>query len=562
MSHDSIAPTLHAYCRISDPTQRKGGGLDRQLKMNVEGFCSLHGFTMSKRIWVDDGVSAWKGLNATPEHELGKFIAEANKGLIRPGDCLLVENYDRLSRQDPFAAIGLVSALRDLRIHVGRLDRMKLLRYDSTDPGDFFECAIELMRGNSESNAKSMRNGEKWQKRKGAAREKGETITKRLPGWIVERDGRREAIPEHVETIKRIFKMSANGYGQHLIVTKFSEEGVPTFGTSGHWTRGYIALLLKDRRVLGEFQPRRIGGKPDGEVIKGYFPVVVGEDEWYAARYASNMRKRRPGRHGKYVNVFAGSLKNALEGDSYTCETREDKGKKRRVLFNANGAEGRAKKLSFPFATFEKAILEKLREIDPHEILNGDTGPDETAVLAGQLAEVTNELQEAKAWMDANKFSPAIAERITKLEDKQRDLGGRLAAARQKAAHPQSEAWGESKTLMDAINTAADPNDVRLRLKSVLQKMIASIQLLVVPRGVDRLAAVQIWFKDKEEHRDYLIYHRAARGNASARTEGGWWCRSLLMSNLPGVPDFRDRNTAHRLEAVLSHMELEEHPLR
>ena len=30
-------------------------------------------------------------------------------------------------------------------IHVGRIDRMKLLRCDSNDPGDFFEAAVELM---------------------------------------------------------------------------------------------------------------------------------------------------------------------------------------------------------------------------------------------------------------------------------------------------------------------------------------------------------------------------------------------------------------------------------
>src|SRR5262249_33112064 len=157
---------------ISDPSQRKGGGLVRQTAeaaTPAEHFCEMHGFTLSPRVLVDDGVSAFHGLNATPEHELGKFLLDARAGLYPRGDCLLLENYDRLSRDDPWAAIGLVNDLRQLGIHVGRLDRMKLLRYDSTDVGDFFEAAIEFMRGHSESLAKSERNGKAWEEKRKAA---------------------------------------------------------------------------------------------------------------------------------------------------------------------------------------------------------------------------------------------------------------------------------------------------------------------------------------------------------------------------------------------------------
>src|SRR5262245_54951240 len=189
-------PVVHPYARISKPEQRKGGGLDRQTKADVDEFARRFGFTLSKRVLVDDGVSAFKGLNASPEHQLGQFLAEARKGLIRPGDCLLVENWDRLSRQDPWAAISLINDLRQCRVHLGRLDRMKLLRYDSTDTGDFFDAALELIRGHSESAAKSMRNGAAWVRKRRAARESGEILTNVLPLWIEERGGKLVLIPE------------------------------------------------------------------------------------------------------------------------------------------------------------------------------------------------------------------------------------------------------------------------------------------------------------------------------------------------------------------------------
>src|SRR5262245_19135902 len=155
-------PVLDPYVRISDPDQRKGGGLDRQTNADVASFADRFGFTPSGEVWEDDGVSAWEGMNATPEHQLGRYLGLVRQGGRRPGDCLLLENWDRLSRQNIWAAIGLVNDLRQLGIHVGRLDRGKLLRYDSTDVGDFFEAAVELMRGNSESTAKSLRNGDRW----------------------------------------------------------------------------------------------------------------------------------------------------------------------------------------------------------------------------------------------------------------------------------------------------------------------------------------------------------------------------------------------------------------
>jgi DNA invertase Pin-like site-specific DNA recombinase len=427
-------------------------------------FCKRFGFKPGTRVYVDDGVSAWQGLNATPDHELGKFLADARKGLIRPGDCLLIENYDRLSRQDPWAAIGLVSELRSLRIHVGRLDRMKLLRYDSKDYGDFFEAAVEFMRGNSESEAKSMRNREAWKRKRKAARENGETFTRQLPAWIEEKDGERILKPEYAGIMKRVFQLTASGYGHALIVKRFTSEGVPHF-RGKHWTRSYISRLLTDRRALGEFQPRLRDGTKAGEVIKGYYPAAVTEEEWNAARAGAAQRIRHRGRVGQYINIFAGLLKNAAAGDSYFAATWQKNGRQKRILANNAAADGRATLRTFPFEPFEKAILSLLREIDPHSILNGDSGPDETLGLSGELLKVEAELGDAVAFMNEHGFSVAIGKRVSELETRKSRLAEQLAEARQKARHPLSETWGEFQTLADVLDIADDPNDVRLRIQ-------------------------------------------------------------------------------------------------
>jgi DNA invertase Pin-like site-specific DNA recombinase len=559
-SHSTTSPTLHPYARISDPDQRKGGGLIRQTSEETQAaikeFGRLFGFKPSRDILVDDGVSAWKGLNATPDHQLGKFIDRAKRGLVPAGDCVLIENYDRLSRQNPWAAISLVNDLRELKIHVGRLDRMKLLRYDSTDTGDFFECAIEFMRGHSESSLKSMRNGAAWQRKRKAAREKGRTITGRLPAWIREVDGRRELIPERAATIQRIFQMAADGYGHALILKRFAQEGVPPIGKGKHWARSYLAQLLRDRRVLGELQPRLRNRTPDGEVIKDYYPAVISEQQWYAARAGAAQRKTHPGRRGKHINVFAGLTANALDGDSYYAFSRSDKAGVNRVLINRRAWEGQAAARSFPFVTFERAVLKCLREINPRELLEGANGYDDVTRLETEFGGIEAEIAQAKDWMEKHKFSPTIADRIAHLEERRVEVGERLADARQRAVHPLSASWGECHTLLDIIDAAPEPDDVRLRLQSILRRIIESIQLVVVARGHARLCAVQVWFASGKRHRDYLILHRPARANASARTEGACWVDSLATIAEGDDLDLRRREDAEALEEVLLEMDI------
>jgi hypothetical protein len=221
------------------------------------------------------------------------------------------------------------------------------------------------------------------------------------------------------------------------------------------------------------------------------------------------------------------------------------------VLINTAAAEGRARCRSFPLASFEAAVLSLLSEIDPHAILNGDEGPDEATALAGEKAAVDTELAEAAAFMDAHGFSATIGKRVTELEARQAALAERLAVAREKAAHPLSESWGECQSLVTALEKAPDPEEARLRLRAALRRIIDSIWLLAIPRGRDRLAAVQIWFAPGERHRDYLILHRPPKANRSARTKGGWWARSLATVVKPGDLDLRRPEHARLLEEAL-----------
>src|SRR5262249_38657636 len=138
--------------------------------------------------------------------------------------------------------------------------------------------------------------------------------------------------------------------------------------------------------------------------------------------------------------------------------------------------------------------------------------------------------------------NPAAGRRSADLEARKADLTARLAQARQEALHPLSETWGEVQTLAEALATAPDPQDARLRLRAGLRRIVSGGWVLVVPRGAVRLCAVQIDFA-KGARRSYLIRYQAAGYCRS----GFWQVRSwtdeqLRKATMPAQFDLRHAN--------------------
>src|SRR5262249_20745263 len=151
-----------------------------------------------------------------------------------------------------------------------------------------------------------------WQDKRRRAAEAREPLTAAAPAWLRLVDGEWEVDQAAAAAVRQIFRWAAAGYGIGIITRKLNAEGVPAAGRAGHWARSYVAKLLCSRAVVGEYQPHKgkIGNRrPEGKPIAGYFPAIVTEGEWYAARAALASRKTKPGRlPTRGVNLFAGLL--------------------------------------------------------------------------------------------------------------------------------------------------------------------------------------------------------------------------------------------------------------
>jgi DNA invertase Pin-like site-specific DNA recombinase len=606
MSDHSTA-VAYSYIRFSSPQQAAGDSLRRQTAA-TSAWCKKNDVKLDTSLSLRDlGVSAFKGRHRDDKHALGVFLKLAERGRIPRGSYLVIENLDRLSREDERKALRLWMDILDAGINIVQLTPETVFRHEKSDMIDVMRAIIELSRGHSESAIKSERLARAWQERKRKGREEGEIVTNRLPAWIEERDGKLRLIPERAAVVKRVFTLAANGYGHGRIARLLATEGVPCFGRSGQWCRAYIACLIsRDRRAVGEYQPRFKNGKPDGEPIPGYFPAAVTEAEWLRAQAGKSSRKstyqrgnpvelqtvlsmyqsgkrvaeiarelkispprvyRMLAKEGQYqaaekgnraVYLFSKLLVNARDGQAYYPGTRMSKGLPYKALIASTSVEKNGKHAyGFPYLVFERAVLKFLKEINPRDILAGVNGHDDVVKLEAEFGGIEKEIAEASAWMDAHGFSTTIAKRVTALEDRRKEVSKHLAEARQKAANPLSAAWGEAQSLLEVLDSAADKEDARLRLRAAIRRIVDSIHLLVIPRGRDRLAAVQIWFTDKKQHRDYLIYNRSTKANAKTRIEGAWWCRSLADVGALGTLDLRDPEQARRLEAALSAADIE-----
>jgi DNA invertase Pin-like site-specific DNA recombinase len=561
----------YSYVRFSTPEQAEGDSLRRQTAA-AAAWCARHKVILDTSTTLHDlGRSAYTGAHRkNPDrHALASFLKLVEAGKVPRGSYLIIENLDRLSREHIQPALLLALNLLQAGVRIVQLKPAEMVFDDKSDTLPVMMMMMELSRGHGESAMKSERNGAKWQEKLACARAGKQqpprrldgritrAITARLPEWIEERGGEMCLIPERAAAVKRIFQLTSIGYGLASTLKQLKAEGFIPWGPSGKWRRGYVASILKSRRALGEYQPRGKDGKPDGALIPDYFPAVVTEEEWLAARAAAAQRRAKPGRLGKRINVFSGLLRNARDGDTFYIRRRARSRGARPVLVNSAGAENGGKNESFPADVFEHAVLSKLAEIDPREILNGDDGPDDTLTLASaRLAAVETSLAALSADMDEHGESPTLMKRVRDKEAEQRELVKVIAEARQKASHPASEVWGEFGSLAEALEKAPDPDDARLRLRACLRHMIDSVWLLLVPRRRDRLACVQIWFAGGKRHRDYVILARQAMGGVAGKRPAEWWVRSVADVGLPAL-DMRKRADTKRLERALLEVDID-----
>ena len=298
-----------AYVRFSTKQQEEGNSTARQLEA-AEKYADEHGLDLDTTSYHDKGVSAFKGLNLQ-DGRLGVFLNAVELGQIPRGSYLLIESFDRISRNVISEAQALLLRILNLDINVVTLlDKQVFTKQKYNEDGGIsvMLSLLTMLRAHEESKTKSTRVAKAWDAlRKGEVNKAGDKprkiITKMAPAWLIAKDDEWVVIEERAETIRRIFDLAEAGNGSPSSARILNEEKRATFSDrSIDWSSGTVAHIIGNKAVIGVYETDKIVAR------EGYFPEIVPKAQFEKVQRAARARNFAPIRNkeGGVINLFAG----------------------------------------------------------------------------------------------------------------------------------------------------------------------------------------------------------------------------------------------------------------
>ena len=281
---------------------------------------------------------------------------------------------------------------------------------------------------------------------------------------------------------------------------------IKSFTKSKKWTWPTLQRLLKDRAVLGEWQPLKIiDGKrcPEGIPITDFFPRIISDDLFLQVQGARAQRKNRRGPQiGGWVNLFTGLVTNARDGSNMLAHSvhRGDGRTYRRLLSYAHLQHTAGScSLGLRYESFEQAVLNFLiYEIDPADVLPEVESDNRIPAKTTELAGVESRLAELQKGLIETGYSPTVGKAIQVMETQQANLKKELAELAQTATYTQSASMTDIRTLADLMekSNGEEKQNIRLKLRATITSLIENICVLPFKVGGKKVGAgVQLLFR-------------------------------------------------------------------
>ncbi|HXS69757.1 MAG TPA: recombinase family protein, partial [Candidatus Polarisedimenticolia bacterium] len=340
-----------SYLRWSTDPQTWGDSERRQAEQ-AKSYCATHGLELCEQ-FTDRGVSAWRGANQ--KGELGRLLKVA-----KPGDVLLVEDCDRLSRQDWLTAANFLKEIVDRGVSVVTLANGSVITKENFlyNPGTFLPAILRSFLGNDENQKKSFRIKEAWAARKRRVVEEGKAIRQKLPAWLRwDKEADKPVLDsEKADVVRRMFQLALEGLGVVAIARNLTENGVRPIGRNPAkgWYSAFVWLTLKNKAAIGyccHVDPP----------VAGVYPAVVDEKTFFAvqAKIRERHRLTSPRRYADN-NLFTALAVCSKCGGFLMRHDQRNNGKTYHYLVCGNAKQGasRCGMASIGYDLFECSVLE------------------------------------------------------------------------------------------------------------------------------------------------------------------------------------------------------------
>jgi DNA invertase Pin-like site-specific DNA recombinase len=553
----SMPRRAYSYKRVSDPKQVSGDGLNRQEDFAVR-LCERHGWCLDDSLkFKDRGRSAFHGRHRSGNGQLLQFLEAVKRQRIAPGSVLIIENLDRLSREEMDEAQDLFKGILRAGVWIAtempeRVYKPECLKslLGTIEPLLYMHAAHEY------SKKLSVRIKDKWERRRERARGGQRPVSPKAkrPGWIDWTPRGWALNPGRAATVRMIFRLAARegmGAGRIAAWLNAHAEAHPPWGTGRRvkrpgedagrvvWLRETVRKVLKGREALGEWQPRLgssgYGMVPDGKPIKSYWPAVLegpeGEDEWQLAQAAIDARRQeegQPGRAGRpgacETNLFTGLTREAVSGERmHVRPIRGGPPKARRTyryLVAARLGEAAGTGRGMAYQPFEDAVLDTIRQLQPRDVLEPDAAVDEREARIAELTKLLpvleNRLDRTGRELDGeddDEVRKGIKDSLRRLGEERTKAARELETLKLESLTGRGEALAEAQTLVDLLDevrgTDREP-EIRRRLKAAIGWLFDEIWVVVQRFNQMRMVVhAQIYLRSGA--RRYVRYGPAPR---------------------------------------------------
>ncbi|EIE9665548.1 recombinase family protein [Vibrio cholerae] len=469
-------PYIYSYSRISSKKQQRGRGLEIQREReSIERLKQEFGLQESPIVLSDSGKSAFHGLHVK-DGKLGWFLKAVENGDVAPGSILVVQGFDRFSREDIISAtnqltnitargVMIYSAME--QIHLGHPDDGNQTRADKLK-----EAMGAFTRAYSESQAKSYRVNELTELaiaefKQGVRDEKnGRVKAIKVVGndvwWIDNSDGTIRKRDGYFQLAKEIIERRTRGESVHKLCQWLNDIDRPGYlpcptnrsdkrGAKGRWAREIVHRMSEPRRSKVEgssVTARPILGEKliRDEVLVGYYPALVTEEQYYALMDTVKNRAR-PKRHDcRGESLLSGINVYCAHCNSRVTRTMETGGILNYRCGHSTCDSHWSKRGELLESALLKTCIDKVWR--PERKKNY---LDPCRVIEGELAIVNEKIKELERDLSEEGYSKVLARAVRDLEAKEQTLRGKLE---------------EAKTL-NAVTLRSQPTELAERWKQV-----------------------------------------------------------------------------------------------
>jgi DNA invertase Pin-like site-specific DNA recombinase len=468
------------YIRFSSDDQGNGSTIERQTA-NIQAYCDRTDLNLIATV-IDEGKSASKGAHL--KANLGKFLAEADTG-NHAGRALVVEELDRLSRLGINETAALIQRIlkAGLEVHITQTGRIISPREDMATS---ILNVVESFAASEYSRRLKERSLKASSLKREALLNKGETLTALLPAWLkkganckpvkvteAEGTGKMRKVP--ASTVKRIFELASEGLGARKILEKLN-------GSANGLSPVWVQKTLRNRATIGEFRSAKIA-----EPVFGYYPAVVDAALFESVQIAMDSRNREDSATRRMRCVLGGSDSNNLfTGVAWDVTAGTFSMNRQGRYFLTHTRAGRGNIHTMRYATFERAFLQFVAELDWHSVIAKGT-PQELTIALAEQNELTNTVVTLKSQIASKELAMESADAAASvvLARVAASLGAKLEAAETslKAARATVDsiksklATLESPARLLELLRETDNADIRRKLKSEISRRVSAINL-------------------------------------------------------------------------------------